>query len=154
MASIKFTFSNKKVLNQTNVTDFKFKDIGTSNILLKYDRINNKYTISDQNTSNVDANAIKASLENILNFRNGESILDPEFGLGRVYELLYSPFDQYVSQKLIAALREIIETYEPRIIIQSLPTIYSEDKGEYYVTINYIIPALNISDKYEMTLSK
>jgi phage baseplate assembly protein W len=154
MANIKFTFSNKKVLNQTNVTNFKFKDIGTSNILLKYDRHNNKYVINDQNTSNVDVDAIKASLANILNFRNGESILDPEFGLGRVYELLYSPFDQYVSQKLIAALREILETYEPRIVIQSLPTIYSEDKGEYYVTINYIIPALNISDKYEVTLSK
>lgn len=154
MANINFTFSNKKVLNQTNVTNFKFKDIGTSKILLKYDRHNDKYVINDKNTSNIDVDAIKASLANILNFRNGESILDPEFGLDRVYELLYSPFDQYVSQKLIAALREILETYEPRIVIQSLPTIYSEDKGEYYVTINYIIPALNISDKYEATLSK
>lgn len=68
--------------------------------------------------------------------------------------MLYSPFDQYTSQKLISAVRDVLETYEPRIAIQSLPTIYSEDKGEYYVTINYIIPALNVQDKYEVTLSK
>lgn len=154
MASIKFSFSNKKVLNQANVTNYKFKDIGTSNILLKYDKYEDKYLIYDQNTSNVDVDAIKASLKNILSFKNGESILDPEFGLGRVYELLYSTFDQYTSQKLISAVRDIIETYEPRIVILSLPTIYSEDKGEYYVTVNYVIPALNISDKYEVTLSK
>jgi predicted component of type VI protein secretion system len=68
--------------------------------------------------------------------------------------LLYSPFDQYTSQKLISAVRSIIETYEPRIVIESLPTIYSEDKGEYYITINYVIPGLNQRDKYEVTLSK
>lgn len=70
MASIKFSFSNKKILNQTNVTNYKFKDIGTSKILLKYDKNADKYTIFDQNTSNIDMDAIKASLSNILSFKN------------------------------------------------------------------------------------
>jgi hypothetical protein len=70
MANIKFSFSNKKVLNQTNTTNFTYKDIGTSNILLKYDRQKDKYYVNDINTSNVDADAIKASLKNILSFKN------------------------------------------------------------------------------------
>jgi hypothetical protein len=70
MANIKFNFSNKKALNQSNVTNFKYKDIGTSNIYLKYDKLNDRYYINDSNTSNVDVDAIKASLKNILSFKN------------------------------------------------------------------------------------
>ena len=84
MANIKFDFSKKRIFNQDSTTNFKYKDIGTDNIKIHVDRITGKETLIDQNTSNVDVNAINASLTNILNFKNGESILDPEFGLSEI----------------------------------------------------------------------
>ena len=152
MANIKFDFSKKRIFNQDSTTNFKYKDIGTDNIKIHVDRITGKETLIDQNTSNVDVNAINASLTNILNFKNGESILDPEFGLSEIYQLIYSPFDKHSSGKIISAIRSIINAYEPRISIIDIPAYYSEDKQEYYITINYLIPELGVTASFNYNI--
>lgn len=154
MANIKFDFSKKHIFNQNSTTNFKYKDIGTDNIKIYVDRITGKETLVDLNTSNVDVNAINASLTNILNFKNGESILDPQFGMSELYQLIYSPFDKYSSGKIIAAIRSIINTYEPRIQILDIPATYSEEKQEYYITINYLIPDLGVTASFNYNIVK
>jgi phage baseplate assembly protein W len=154
MANIKFDFSKKYIFKQDNTNNFKYRDIGTSNIKIKVDKITGKETLADINTSNDDIQAINASLTNILNFKNGESILDPKFGMSELYQLIYSPFDKYSSGKIIDAIKTIINTYEPRIEIIDLPATYSEEKQEYYITINYFIPELGIPGKFNYTIVK
>ena len=154
MANIKFNFSRKAAFNQDQTTTFKYKDIGTSNIIVKEDRISGKETLVDTDTSNVDINAINAALTNILNFKNGESILDPRFGMSELYQLIYAPFDKFSSGKIIAAIRTIINTYEPRIQILDIPATYSEEKQEYYITINYLRPELGQTASFNYNIVK
>jgi phage baseplate assembly protein W len=96
----------------------------------------------------------QAALTNILNFKNGESILDPRFGMSELYQLIYAPFDKFSSGKIIAAIRTIINTYEPRIQILDIPATYSEEKQEYYITINYLIPELGQTASFNYNIVK
>ena len=71
MANLTLDFSNEKVLHPTDSKNisFTYRDIGTSNIRYYEDPKTKKAFVSNVNSSNVDAAAIKASLNNILNFR-------------------------------------------------------------------------------------
>ena len=155
MANITFDFSNETIVHpQGSATSFVYKDLGTGNLKYKIDRLTQKESVEDINSANLDKAAVRSSLNNILNFRTGDKILDPEFGIGKVYEMLYAPFDKYTAQKMIKTLREIIGTYEPRIQITSMPVEYTEDKQEFCITINYVIPALELNDTYQVKLSR
>ena len=142
--SIILDFSNEKILHPEDAKkqSFTYKDIGTSNITLTKDKNTGKVKLNDINTANLDEDAIKQSLTNIFTFRAGDEILDPEFGIGKIYEMLYAPFDKYTTQKMIAILKEIINEYEPRIDLISTPVEYNEDEHEYSIMINYYIPSL------------
>jgi phage baseplate assembly protein W len=133
---------------------YTFKDIGTDNFRYKTDNITGSEKVVVVNNSNVDMNAIKTSLRNILSFKNGEQPLDPTFGISKVYEMLYMPFDKYTTQKMVNTIKGIIASYEPRIMITSMPAVYDDDKNEFLITINYIVPKLNKSDSYVVTLTK
>ena len=156
MANISFDFSNESVIYPAGKenTPFVYKDIGTSNMKYYEDSMTGKPFVDDANSSNINANAVRASLMNILNFRTGDEILNPEFGIGKVYQMLYSPYDKYTTQKMIDTMKSIIFEYEPRIEVISMPTSYDEDKQEFNITINYAIPKLSINDKIEISLQK
>lgn len=153
---INFDFSTEQILhpNGSNITPFVYKDIGTANIRYYEDPITEQAHIDDRGSSNIDANAIKASLTNILNFRNGERILDPEFGIGQVYQMLYTPFDKHTTQKMIQIIKNVISRYEPRIDVIEIPTSYNEDKLEYTMTIKYYIPSLQMNDAFKFSMSQ
>ena len=156
MANITFDFSNEEIVHPqgSNNIKFTYKDLGTGNIRYYVDPLTKKEHINAIDSSNLDAAAIKASLNNILNFRTGDEILDPEFGIGKVYEMLYTPFDKYVAQKMIKIMKDIIATYEPRIEVTAMPIEYNEDKQEFSITIHYYVPALSIDDSYQIVLTK
>lgn len=109
--------------------------------------------IFDSNTTNFDKAAIKNSLNNILNFRTGDSPLLPEFGIGQLYELLYSPIDKYSLEKLNLTVKNILSTWEPRIAVISVPM--EHDDVSVTITINYSIPALqNEVDSFVFTVQR
>ena len=154
MANITLDFSTEKILHparKENIT-YTYKDIGTAKMNVVVDSMTKTEYIDDTNSSNTDTDAIKESLNNIFTFKNGEKILDPEFGVGPIYEMLYTPFDKYTTQKMISTLKSIIATYEPRIQVTSMPVTYDEEALEYSITINYYIPALNLKDTYQVSL--
>ena len=71
MANLLFDFTSEDILHPSgheNIS-FTYKDIGTENFKYAVDAITGKETASDLNSSNIDANAIKSSLTNILTFR-------------------------------------------------------------------------------------
>ena len=154
--SISFDFTNRDLLQQSDdqqkVKKYTYRDIGTSRIKLKDDPATGKQYLNDIDTSVTDINAVKTALNNIFNFRTGESILMPEFGSGNLYEYLYSPMDKYLIQKMTRTIKDILETWEPRIKINSIPIEYDDESIKF--TIFYEIPELNVVDKYEYTFEK
>lgn len=158
MASLKIDFSVSNILHKDkklkdNSKSYTFRDINTKGFTVKQDHDGNPkqaYVAS----SSLDKEAVKAALHNILTFRSGEAILDPEFGLGAIYNLLYSPFDKHTTEKLLKTMRRIIADYEPRIEIIKIPTEVNEDDQTISMTIFYSIPALNATDSYNLVLQK
>lgn len=149
MSGIKFDFSKKKFLQSTkkirdNAAEYTYRDICAARI-----REDGK----EGPASKMDMEAIRQSLHNILTFRRGENILDPEFGIGQVYEMLYTPFDKHTTEKMLKTIRQIVATYEPRVEIVSIPTTYDEDKNEYRMTVNYYVPSLMQSATMEVQLN-
>ena len=151
--SIRIDFSPKQFAKeQTSSKNFTYIDIGTDNFKLEKNRITNKEIIIDKNTTNYDKDVIKNSLHNILSFIKGESILLQEFGIGELNELIYSPYDKYLAEKITSTIKTILNTWEPRIAILSTP-IEKKD-SIIIVQINYTIPALNESDTYTYSFKR
>lgn len=153
---ISFDFTNRDLLQQSDdqqqVKKYTFRDIGTSRIVLKEDQMTGKQYLNDIDTSVTDINAVKTALNNIFAFRPGESILMPEFGIGTLYEYLYSPMDKYLVQKITRTIKDIISLWEPRVRITSIPIEYDDITIKF--TIYYDIPELNVSDSYEYVFKK
>lgn len=80
--------------------------------------------------------------------------MTPNFGIGQVYEMLYTTFDKHTTEKMLKTIRNIISTYEPRVEILSIPTEYDEDKNEYKLTVNYYVPSLMESATTQIYISK
>lgn len=156
MGNISFDFSNETIVHPAGKenTAFIYKDIGTENMRYYENPKTGEVYVNDANSSNINANAVKSALANILNFRSGDEVLDPEFGIGKVYQMIYTPYDKYTTQKMINTLKDIISKYEPRIEITSIPVSYNEDKQEFCMTINYYIPSLMLDDSLQVSLKK
>ena len=156
MGNISFDFSKESIVHPAGKENISFiyKDVGTDNMHYHEDERTGKITVDDTNSSKINADAVKSALTNILSFKTGERVLDPEFGIGKIYQMLYTPFDKYTTQKMINTIKDIIGKYEPRIEITSMPVTYNEDNQEYCMTINYIIPELLIEDTLEISLQK
>ena len=158
MAVIKFDFSKDAKLardqaQKANTTDYTFRDINTTGMTTSTDKFTGKES-AHVIDSNFDRNAVKAAIHNILTFRGGEAVLDPEFGLGPIYQMLYTPFDKHTTEKMLKTIREIIGKYEPRVEIVSIPTEYDEDTHTFSMTVHYIIPELEVEDSYQLELTQ
>lgn len=151
--SLRIDFTTRGIINQSNrVKNHIYMDMGTSNFKIYKNKITERETVRDSNTTNFDKEAIKSSLNNILHFKTGDSPLNPEFGIGQLYELLYSVNDKYLIEKLVKTVKSIISTWEPRINVLNVPIQSSDELVE--ITINYIIPALNESDTFIYSFEK
>lgn len=124
MANLILDLSDNFLFNQEEgVRSYKYRDIGTDNIRLKYGLEKNgqiKYSISDLNTSNFDDVAIKAALNNIFQYRPGQRILQPMFG-NEIYKYLYMPMNKYTAANIVRTIRQMIEQWEPRVEIIDIP---------------------------------
>lgn len=145
--SLRIDFTTRGLVKPSNeVKNHIYMDIGTSNFIISKKKNSDDNFILDSNTTNFDKNAIKASLNNILHFKTGDSPLNPEFGIGQLYELLYSVNDKYAIEKISKTMRSIISTWEPRISIISMPIENTDET--ITITINYLIQSLNESDSF------
>ena len=151
--SLRLDFTTRGIIKPSNkVKNHIYMDMGTSNFKLNKNRITEYETISDSNTTNYDKEAVKSSINNILHFKTGDSPLNPEFGIGQLYELLYSTNDKYTTEKIVKTMKSILSTWEPRIEVINMPM--ETDDTTIKITINYIIPALNETDSYIYSFEK
>jgi len=150
VANIVYDFSNT-FLNRNkdpNVNDITYRDI---NIIKLTDRIITKnknkidefdyHQISDSNTSRLDKEAVNNALTNLMTFKPGDYILQPDFG-NILYQYLYEPINGYMAEKISYTLRKMIYDWEPRISILDIKIAPDMDNNSYEIRVYYTIPTL------------
>jgi phage baseplate assembly protein W len=101
--------------------------------------------------ANVDVNAVKQSIKNIFSWRKGQRILNPAFG-NIIYDYVYEPINDVTIKNLRAGILQMLST-ETRINVIALTISPVEDENTIYVSLQYIIPALNIVDSFDINVN-
>ncbi len=135
---------------ESGVQTFTYKDIGTSNI--RYEIISGNTYIYDKNTSNINDQAIKNSLNNIFNFLPGQEILDPLFG-NNLYNYLYEPMNNFTADKIGKTIRSMIGSYEPRVSISDIEIKPNAEDMSYNIIIQYSIDKLGVDSSLILNMS-
>jgi phage baseplate assembly protein W len=83
--------------------------------------------------------AVTQSVQNLLNTRFGEKLMDPEVG-SKIYEILFEPLDEFSASELQQTIINTINNYEPRVeIINCVVTAENSDSSEVLVDLEYRI---------------
>ena len=87
-------------------------------------------------TKKVDDEAIKASLKNLISTKNYERPFHPEIGC-QIYSLLFEPFTPVTVQVMKKTIADVIEKFEPRVILLDVRVLDRPDNNDLTVTITY-----------------
>lgn len=138
MASI--VYDNLKGNTNTKVTyvDVKFD--------LELDRsIKSNFTTTDNALLDIKVNediyAIVGSVLNIINTRKGQRYLIPEFG-SNILSYLFSPITKDGAYKIGETVKESIEDWESRVVVNGITVIPRPESSEYSLNIKLYAPAL------------
>lgn len=151
MSNINLDYSIATIFEkEKGVSTFTYKDIGTSNI--RFEEKNKVIYINDNNTSNINEEAVKASLNNLFSFIPGQRILDPNYG-NSLYQFLYEEINTYTADKIGKTLRSLIAKYEPRISITDIEIVPETDDSSYYIVLKYRINGLGTDSSTVLSMS-
>ena len=100
---------------------------------------------------NVNVNAVKQSLANIFGWRRGQRILNPLFG-NIMYDYIEEGINEVTLKNLRAAILQML-SIEPRINVIELSLSPDEDQNTIYVTVKYIIPAVNYVTSFSTNIT-
>jgi phage baseplate assembly protein W len=101
----------------------------------------------------VNDSAIKASVRNLVLTNNYERPFHSDIGapLRRMLFELPSPLTKSMIEKTIT---DLINTYEPRVVLTQVQVTYSHDTYEVYVRIEYKIVNTSTQQTVEVTLER
>ena len=100
---------------------------------------------------NVDVNAVKQSIANIFGWRRGQRILNPLFG-NIMYDYVEEGINEVTLKNLRSAILQMLAV-EPRINVIELSLSPDEDNNSIYVTVKYIIPAINYVTSFSTNIN-
>jgi len=83
-------------------------------------------------------NAIKNSIKNLIFTNLGERFFNPLLG-STVKDTLFDLADSISDLKIERSVKNVLENYEPRIKVNSVSSVYSEDSNECQIRIKYDI---------------
>tara|TARA_B100000287_G_scaffold427564_1_gene477395 strand:- start:646 stop:1071 length:426 start_codon:yes stop_codon:yes gene_type:complete len=115
--------------NESNRTSRTFKDLDLDFGLNPVTKDVNKLT---------DAEAIKRSVRNLINTNNYERPFRPEIGSG-IRGLLFEPMTELTAHFLQVKIAEVLNEYEPRVILSDIKVRSERDRNSYGVSIEFII---------------
>ncbi len=95
--------------------------------------------------ANFDLTAIRQSLHNIFSWKQGQRILDPEFG-NILNDYVYETINSLTMDNMKIAIEKMLR-YEPRIVIIDIDiqkTNQMIDRSEININITYDVPLLAI----------
>jgi phage baseplate assembly protein W len=67
---------------------------------------------------------------------------------------LYEPLNKYSAEKIVKTIKQMIETWEPRIVVDNVDINTDETETTYIITLNYHIPELKDNDVYTIAMAK
>lgn len=102
-------------------------------------------------TKNIDTEAIRNSVKNILLSRKMERRMIPEFGAS-LDQLLFEPMDEITAKKIGSVMIEELTYWEPRIVVTGITVTMDEDNLQYDIILNYYIQSTNSQDSLSFIL--
>ncbi len=88
-----------------------------------------------------DYSAIENGIYNLFLFKQGERIINPEFG-NSLYKYLYEPINELTANKIGNEIYSMFDRWEPRVKINDIKITMDMDRNTYYIAILYSIPSL------------
>lgn len=98
--------------------------------------------------TNDDVNAVFGSIKNIFDYKPGERILEPEFGMN-FGGLLYEPMSEKTANSLGLLIHNTLKRWETRINLGNIDIIPDYDDNTYYITINFTIKSIANKNNYK-----
>jgi phage baseplate assembly protein W len=87
-------------------------------------------------------NAVRNGIKNIFTWRRGERIILPDFG-NILYLYIYEPMTADVLNDIQREVRDMINRWEPRVVIDSVNIVPFPDQNEIQIQVSYSIPTLS-----------
>lgn len=87
--------------------------------------------------------SVRQSVWIILSTSKGERVMRPDFGCG-IHELVFAPNTPSTAGRLVAAVREALLDFEPRIDVRDVEVSTSGEQGQVLLlSIDYEVRATN-----------
>jgi len=97
-----------------------------------------KHPVTDDLVTVKDKAAITQSIVNLLLTNKGERLFQPEIGSG-IYATLFEPLDYGTAGIIRSAVVDVLERYEPRILVNNVIALPDFDNNGYSVEVTYSI---------------
>lgn len=88
-------------------------------------------------------NAIARAMRNLILTARGERFFDPIYG-SDVRKLLFENIQPETALTLRDDIREVIENYEPRVVLNDVIVEPDVDNNQYLVTIDYTVVGIDV----------
>ena len=85
-----------------------------------------------------DIQAVKRSVRNLVLLNHYEKPFHPEIGSG-IREMLFENMTPIVAQIIVKKVTELLKTYDPRAIIESVSAVPNLDKNSYKLNITFTV---------------
>ena len=97
-------------------------------------------------------NAIKQAMKNLILTGFGERPFQPTKG-SRLRQMLFEPFDVFMSEELKEEMFNVLKTFEPRIVVNEIRMIPGEP-NELEVEVDYTIVGEKLVQTVDFLLEK
>ena len=101
----------------------------------------------------IDNNAVKQSVNAIINTAFGERPFNPEFG-SSLRGLLFEPIDYITTKTIQKAIEYTLGNFEPRIFLDSVTVEPHEDENSYEVSVYFSVVGINQPTSMSITLER
>lgn len=104
--------------------------------------INNEFKLDATGAVRIeeDVNAVKTSITNILSTELGERLFLPEFG-GALRNILFEPMDEHSVQRLATTIRDVINRWDDRVIVEAIDFNPDPDNSKIDIVIRFRVKA-------------
>jgi len=92
--------------------------------------------------------AVEAGIDNILRTRKGERVMLPTFG-SILPDIVFEPLTSTAIKFLSRTLKEDIERWDDRVIIENVEVSLDPDKSSLFITLLYRVRGFSNIFKYE-----
>ena len=104
-------------------------------------------------TKKIDVNAVKQSLIVLLYTQFNERLFQPNMG-SPLYKMLFEPIDPILTEALRVGIENSIRNHEPRVILNRLDLVPTEDENGYEISIYFNIIGLPMPVNFTTILKR